>query len=114
QYSKLWWKSNIHESDRERVLHSIEQCIEQKCDRWEADYRFRRADGTYGWFLDRGSALINAEGGVTRMIGAMADISRRKLAEERHRFLLKLNDRLAFFADPEDILDEALYTTAKQ
>lgn len=44
------------------------------------DYRFRRADGTYIWLVDRAFALRN-EGVVQRIIGSVHDVSVRKQAE---------------------------------
>ena len=53
--------------------------------RLRAEYRFRRADGSYAHVLDRGSLIRNDEGRVVRAIGAMIDLTERRRQEEALR-----------------------------
>jgi len=76
-----WWREHIHPDDRERVVHSIHLVIDGGGERWEADYRFLRADGTYAEVLDRGFVLRDERGRALRMIGAMIDLTERRRAE---------------------------------
>nr|WP_247887227.1 PAS domain S-box protein [Azospirillum sp. SYSU D00513] len=76
-----WWKEQIHPEDRERVVQGIHVVIEGEGTRWNEEYRFRRADGSYANVLDRGFVLRGLRGRPLRMIGAMQDITERKQAE---------------------------------
>jgi PAS domain S-box-containing protein len=79
-----WWYEMIHPDDRERVVDGIHAVIDHGGAHWSAEYRFRRADGTYATILDRGYAIH--EGGRTiRLVGAMQDVTERRRTEERLR-----------------------------
>lgn len=47
---------------------------------YEAEYRLRRADGAYRWFLVRGEAVRDAAGRITRWVGTTTDIDDQKRA----------------------------------
>ncbi|CAO3409555.1 PAS domain-containing protein [Azospirillum largimobile] len=80
--SASWWMDHIHPDDQDHVVTGIHAVIDGGGTRWNDEYRFRRADGSYASILDRGFVLRNAIGKPLRMIGAMQDISTRKRAEE--------------------------------
>jgi PAS domain S-box-containing protein len=85
-----WWKERLHPEDRETVAASLEAAVSGSEDLWAAEYRFRRADGSWAHVLDRG--LISCEAGVPhRMVGVMMDVSERRELQAR----MTLNDRLA-------------------
>ncbi|MBC7827111.1 MAG: PAS domain S-box protein [Chitinophagaceae bacterium] len=78
-----WWYEKIHPDDRERVVSKIHHHIDKGIEKWQDEYRFVKADGTYKFVLDRGFILLNREQQPYRMIGAMMDITeRRKLEAE--------------------------------
>jgi diguanylate cyclase (GGDEF)-like protein/PAS domain S-box-containing protein len=79
-----WWRERIHVDDRERVLRSMEAALLDG-GTWAAEYRFRRADGTWASVLDRGQVLRDESGEVSRFIGSMMDISEQKMAQEALR-----------------------------
>ena len=76
-----WWYEKIHPEDRERVISKIHHHIEKGIEKWQDEYRFVKADGTYKFVLDRGFILLNDEQKPYRMIGAMMDISERRQLE---------------------------------
>jgi len=76
-----WWYSKIHPDDRERVISKIHHHIESGIVKWQDEYRFVKADGTYKFVFDRGFILLNSEQKPYRMIGAMMDITERKKLE---------------------------------
>ena len=80
-----WWIEHIHSDDRARVDQSMREVIKRGGTTWTAEYRFRRADGSYANVLDRGTVLRDANGRAVRMIGAMLDLSSRMEAEARLR-----------------------------
>ncbi|RZM29673.1 MAG: PAS domain S-box protein [Pedobacter sp.] len=82
-----WWKERIHPQDRDRVLQGIQNHIDNKIPRWKEEYRFRCADDSYKHIFDRGFLLFTEHGQSARMIGAMEDISKRKLEEHWSKLL---------------------------
>lgn len=80
-----WWHERIHPDDRARVVSGLDAAVVERRQHWSAEYRFRRADGTYAFVLDRGYLMQGSKGRVLRMIGAMADITARRGAEEALR-----------------------------
>ena len=82
-----WWKEKIHPADRARVVDGMQYHIDQKITRWKDEYRFLCADGTYKHVFDRGFLIFNENGHSMRMIGAMEDISKRKMEEHWSKLL---------------------------
>jgi PAS domain S-box-containing protein len=85
-----WWHEGIHPEDRERVMTDIHAAVERGAESWSAEYRYRRADGTYAHVFDRGYVLHDGTGRPTRMIGAMMDITQRRELEEELRQAQKM------------------------
>jgi PAS domain S-box-containing protein len=86
-----WWISQVHPADRLRVKQSIQSHIAMRSGSWEAEYRFRRSDGTYAFVFDRGFVTRDESGRSIRMTGVMQDVTQRKALEER----VLLSDRMA-------------------
>ncbi|AUD01524.1 PAS domain S-box protein [Spirosoma pollinicola] len=89
------WYDNIHPDDKERTLASIHTVIDGGGKNWSAEYRFRRADGTFATVYDRGY-ILHRESQAIRMVGAMQDVTERVAlqqardeSEERLRFALE-------------------------
>jgi PAS domain S-box-containing protein len=97
--SGAWWLEQIHPEDRPRVDRSIHAVIDGVGDRWQDEYRFRRADGSYAYVLDRGYVIRDAQGRASRMIGAMLDLSERTRAEAALR---QSEERLRAITDSVD------------
>jgi PAS domain S-box-containing protein len=74
------WTVMVHEDDRERCLDTWLESLRTGQD-YEIEYRLRRHDGVYRWFLDRAVALQNADGVITAWIGTSTDIDDRKAIE---------------------------------
>lgn len=72
----IFWHTSIHPEDKERVIKGIHAVIDNGGKNWNDQYRFKKADGTYAWVLDRGYAIQNTEGKSIRMVGSMQDITR--------------------------------------
>ena len=79
--SSDWWRDHIHPNDRDRVVQSIHAVIDGDGSHWQAEYRFRRGDGSYADVFDRGYVSRDAAGRARRMIGAMLDMSECKRQE---------------------------------
>jgi PAS domain S-box-containing protein len=82
-----WWFDKIHPEDSIRMSIKLYSFIEQKTEKWQDQYRFRCADGTYKYVLDRGFLLKDDRGRAIRMIGAIQDITKQKEEEQRLKLL---------------------------
>ena len=80
-----FWTSVIHPNDTARIRASLFGAITEGKQFWADEYRFKRADGSYANILDRGYIVHDAQSKPIRMIGAMMDITDRKLTEQRLR-----------------------------
>ena len=79
------WTRRIHPDDLVRVKQGIFAIIDRGDASWSDEYRFRKRDGSYAEIFDRGYVLRDAGGTPVRMIGAMMDITARKVAQEQMR-----------------------------
>ncbi len=77
------WRRNVHPDDIDKVLESESAVIQGNGDKWESEYRFRKADGSYATVVDRSLAMKDEHGKVVKMIGSMKDITLKKQEEER-------------------------------
>lgn len=79
-----FWESKIHDEDRQRVSESFGHFLSQtENSNWYCEYRFKRADGTYAYIVDRGYMIFDTNNHPIRVVGAMEDISERKKLEEQ-------------------------------
>lgn len=86
------WAEMVHPDDREEANGTLHRAmINPECERWTSEYRFRKADGTYAYTVDRGGFVRNEKGEATRMVGTMLDITERKRQQEA---LENLNEQL--------------------
>ncbi|MDH4943836.1 sensor domain-containing diguanylate cyclase [Sulfurimonas sp. C5] len=76
------WENIIHPDDYPRVMQHFEAYISGQTDKYEIEYRCKKADGSYLWIVDRGKITEwNDDGSVARMIGAHENIHDRKMFE---------------------------------
>lgn len=76
-----FWEQCIHPDDRKRVMEGLFNAISANAQSiWQDEFRFKKADGTYAYIVDKGYLLFQGQT-PKRMIGAMQDITDRKLAE---------------------------------
>lgn len=85
--SSKWWFDKIHPEDTIKMSIKLYSFIEQKTEKWQDQYRFRCADNTYKYVLDRGFILKDENGKSVRMIGAIQDITKQKEEEQRLKLL---------------------------
>ncbi len=74
--------SHMHPDDALEVQTSAQGVISSGGRDWSSEYRFRHADGSYRYVLDRAYVVRNKEGRAVRMIGAMLDMTTHRRAEE--------------------------------
>jgi PAS domain S-box-containing protein len=92
------WTRATHPDDLALVLATREQTL-GTATIFEAEYRFRAADGTYRWHLGRAVPILTDEGDVDFWIGTATDIDDRKRIEEAQRFLLDAGAELSVSLD---------------
>jgi PAS domain S-box-containing protein len=80
-----WWEQQIHPEDRVRVKESLRRAVGGIAERWDEEYRFRRCDGEYVPVHDRALIMRSTDDVPLRMLGAMADLSRRQRREDALR-----------------------------
>jgi len=85
--SSKWWFDNIHPEDTIKMSIKLYSFIEQKTEKWQDQYRFKCADGSYKYVSDRGFILKDENGKSVRMIGAIQDITKQKEEEQRLKLL---------------------------
>ena len=76
------WQSRIHPDDEAAVSAGLIAALGAQRSLWSSEYRYRRDDGSYAYVFDRGYIIRDEQGQPIRMIGAMQDITDRKLAQE--------------------------------
>ncbi|UQD57436.1 PAS domain-containing protein [Flavobacterium sp. K5-23] len=104
-----WWFDNIHPEDSIKMSIKLYSFIEQKTDNWQDEYRFKCADNTYKYVLDRGYILKDEKGKGIRMIGAIQDITKQKKEELR----LKLLETVILQTRDSIVITEANFNEGK-
>ena len=85
------WQS-IHAPDTiERVKERWAEALKSK-EPYEAEARFRRADGEYRWFLVRSSALLDETGNVLAWMGTCTDIHDQRLLHDEALRTARMKD----------------------
>jgi PAS domain S-box-containing protein len=82
---KDWgWSKALHPDDVEHTTQIWRQAVKSKSN-YEVEYRLRRHDGIYRYFLARGTPVFNENGSVREWVGICIDITERKRMEEELR-----------------------------
>ncbi|WP_435015511.1 response regulator [Tundrisphaera sp. TA3] len=75
------WSRSVHPEDRDRWLDRWAESIETGR-LFECEYRLRRADGEYRWFLGRAELVREASGKLVKWFGTCTDIDDQKRNEQ--------------------------------
>ena len=84
------WLDHLHPDDRAPTLQKWRLALSGK-HTFKAEFRVRRADGSYRWFDSTCLPVRNRAGGIVRWMGSHVDVhdareTRQALIEERDRF----------------------------
>lgn len=82
-----WWFDRIHPEDSLKMSVKLYSFLEKKTEKWQDEYRFQCADGSYKYVFDRGFLVKDSDGKSVRMIGAIQDVTKQKEEEQRLRLL---------------------------
>ena len=82
------WRRSIHPDDYARFREATVAHLKGRTERFECDYRFRAADGSWRWARTHGLAVRDKSGRAVRMVGSTGDITElkereRQLAEQQ-------------------------------
>ncbi len=78
------WLERVHPDDQTPIANQIQRCMRERTD-YIAEFRVIWPDSTLHWMSARGRYFYDADGSCLRMLGAMADITSFKLAEQALR-----------------------------
>ena len=81
------FKLAVHPDDRHLVKEFYE--LADKEDWFPVEYRILKPDGTIRWLSGGGQVVARSDGKARRLINVVADITDRKMAEERINFLMR-------------------------
>ena len=82
------WFENIHPEDYPEIWKSILEARENPDQKyWSGEYRFRKYDGTYAYVFEKTVIIRDDTGKVTRMVGALQDITKDKETENYLKLL---------------------------
>lgn len=71
------WADALHPEDYERTLEVWNHCLESG-EPYQIEYRFRRYDGAYRWFITRATPLRDGRGHIVKWFGTCTDIHDQK------------------------------------
>ncbi len=74
------WARSLHPDDAGACLANWKYCISTR-KTYEMEYRYRRHDGVFRWFIDRSAPIFRDDGSLIGWIGTATDIDDRKRAE---------------------------------
>lgn len=78
------WNAVLHPDDQTRAMHIWQHSL-QTGEAYEIEYRLRRYDGVYRWFLGRALPLRDQDGQISKWFGTCTDIHDQKLVNEELR-----------------------------
>ena len=78
------WKAAFDPAEQEIAVDRWKETVATE-ELYEAEYRLRRADGTYRWMLARAVPLRDAEGRITKWFGTSTDINNQVVAQAQLR-----------------------------
>ena len=106
-------ESRIHPDDFSWVQDQVKQAVKTG-EPFNAEYRVRRADGSYLWVLASGCCEFDEQGKPLRFPGVLIDINERKNAEESLlRFTRNLEQRVAEEVEARLAAEEQLRQSQK-
>ena len=79
--ARAGWLAIVHPDDAERALAAWRRALASQTV-YEVEFRIRRRDGAYRWFLARALPMRDADGAVTHWLGTNTDMEDQRAAQE--------------------------------
>ena len=86
------FEEKIHPDDLERIQNSIIETIDSARTHWTQEYRYLKSNGTYAFVSDNAFIIRDNEGKALRMVGAIRDVTEKKIAEQEMASQKKFNE----------------------
>ena len=81
----------LHPDDYERTMKAMRDHLEGHAPIYQVDYRIRRVDGTYTWYMDRGSIIErDSEGHSLKLRGIVLDLGKTFHESTKNKALVYL------------------------
>jgi diguanylate cyclase (GGDEF)-like protein/PAS domain S-box-containing protein len=77
------WLELIHPADRSAYLAAVEEAERRGQGSFSQEFRLRRGDGTFRWFLLKARAIPGPEQRAVRCIGTLSDITATRRAQDQ-------------------------------
>jgi diguanylate cyclase (GGDEF)-like protein len=110
------WLGRAHTDDRAPLTHALDAYArgENATENFEFEHRLQHRDGEYRHMLARATAVRDANGRATRIVGSLTDVTERREAERRlqhdalHDTLTGLPNRTLFIDRVDQSIRRAL------
>ena len=94
----MGWLENVHPEDLERTRKIfLEASALHKP--FSLDYRLRRRDGSYRWFIDAGTPRVGDDGQPAGYVGTVVDVHARTMLRQRLEQVARAGDIGVWYAD---------------
>ena len=97
--------AHVHPDDRDRVDRAFTRALETGCD-LDFETRIKRTDGELRWISAKASTNRGLDGDGRHIGGVIQDITTRKFAERRDRFLADVSVPLNTLSDNRSMLEQ--------
>jgi diguanylate cyclase (GGDEF)-like protein/PAS domain S-box-containing protein len=77
------WLDLVHPADRSAYLAAVEEAERRGHGGFSQEFRLRRGDGTFRWFLLRARAIPGAEQRAARCVGTLSDVTAARRAQDQ-------------------------------
>ena len=77
------WLELLHPEDRDKFKSTLDVILDHRKGRISQDFRLRAKNGQFHWSKIRARPVIGNNGEVIRCVGSIADITDKKVAQER-------------------------------
>jgi PAS domain S-box-containing protein len=109
------WYERVHPEDKKLYRNAMVAYFKRLSDVFACEYRVQNKAGRYRWISDRGNAVRDADGRVTRFLGAISDITeqvetKRALQESERRYELATESVGEGMYDWNAVTDEIYYS----
>ena len=88
------WTEIVHPDDLPGLIESWQRAVATG-EPYDTNYRLRRSDGVYRWFLNKAQPVRDADGAITAWIGTATDIDEHKRAERALRVVVEATSAFA-------------------
>jgi PAS domain S-box-containing protein len=99
------WTALIHPDDVDDLVASWQNAV-RTGEPYDTQYRMRRHDGVYRWFLNKATPVRDGDGTISAWVGTCTDIDERKRAEDALRVVIEATSAFAGTLDASVALQQ--------